>query len=1302
MYALTPAHGASAADDMVVEPEDTFFAKQPPAHGGAAAVPPVDLRALYNGSAAKAAALLDSGESEPGAPKAAEMRDEEPNAPTTKEEEDLPASEEQDSTEEPVAPTTTGDDDEDRPASGPHSNDDGEEESSGSSSDDENPVSKEQWNWLRDAVVLHGKKFPEDGKDKAGDGCVNLIMQFIHCRKYGTFSNWTLHYNFLTEALYEVVDVPAHRQGRTKCDVADADLFQEFMRLWMPPEWRLDEATANKLNRHVNDPVIPPPPGVGLRPPNVDLLQRSSALASVARLPGGGTHEQRVLAYMQGKHAPTLDDDDPDRLLTAPQELLPRESLIKRAGFYLALDEPPSAAERRAAILVQPNDVDLCYPAGRRLRGDVDLPPPATPLKFPTGPPTVPGGGLPVDFMIGGGGGGGGGAAGCRCCNGEGGEPADGAADDEDVIMCSQCGEAEPTDDDEDEEDEEDEEEPELEDAERDGDGEAANKCEDMVVDDEHEEEVADTGPEGAGATKQASDPSADEGSVPMAVEPETHMGSALLHEPFEGEADERAAAGVGVGADAGADASADGELAGTDDEATGAEQVEYKEPQHDPIPHDETSTPAYLPKDKDGPLHFCERVLIRDIEGEHQDYNLLRGLATRWHAPNDADKTGTYEISVDNNDFCIRVAPENLMRAHSYDYKTEAARKQFKARMFDPILRKSNGEPLKTDFRQLTMPSTNHEVMPPQFAVLASLIPVASEEIEKSGEVERKVVDPQEWAKGLNLKLPTDKKDFADITDVVTSVENKLIWRMLPNTIRSVMTALIESGKLDWDDILEDGNLFWDISYTERPEWPEPDRWHQTIVNFLLQMAWERSIDLHQPLYPTARMQVLRDLFLGEWSMRSHRVGMQMWKHYFPDKMPAAEEDDLPHDVLPMEAQLERTSPADLSLYEIQRNANILANQLKLRELFGDDHVAEGAARPKPKAKSRASSSSTAAAAAAPSRSSARARPKVSYVEQKKKPKARGRGASDDDDDDDDDASDDDAAGSGDEFEEDSDDEGGSGADSSDEYADDEDDDEGGGGGGKQRAMSKAEGKKPKAPKKGKSAAGGGGKGKGKGKAAGAGTGGGKTKVVRGGNRCASVPFGGEGFRCPSSGKFFPSAEKALANAKEKHGHSGEREVDADGKSPCLWCKQKILVVFASNPNRINPATLSRHEALHVKGTPLRQAFVCPHPGCVEAFGKDADKAWKHAWEEHGIARDKTRCLWEDCSQGMRDAEAKEHRFRKPSAYKEHEAAHTGIFPFNCSCGGYSCLKKKDLETHQRGAKCPLGLPPKVASSGN
>ena len=123
---------------------------------------------------------------------------------------------------------------------------------------------------------------------------------------------------------------------------------------------------------------------------------------------------------------------------------------------------------------------------------------------------------------------------------------------------------------------------------------------------------------------------------------------------------------------------------------------------------------------------------------------------------------------------------------------------------------------------------------------------------------------------------------------------------------------------------------------------------------------------------------------------------------------------------------------------------------------------------------------------------------------------------------------------------------------------------------------------------------------------------------------------------------------------------------------------------------------TLRRHEALHEKGTPLRQAFVCPHPGCVEAFGKDVDTAWKHAWEAHGIPRDHKRCLWAACQK-----DDPEHRFKFPSVYKEHESTHTGIFPFTCACG-YGSVVKKTLEQHQRGSKCPKGLPPKVASSGN
>ena len=105
---------------------------------------------------------------------------------------------------------------------------------------------------------------------------------------------------------------------------------------------------------------------------------------------------------------------------------------------------------------------------------------------------------------------------------------------------------------------------------------------------------------------------------------------------------------------------------------------------------------------------------------------------------------------------------------------------------------------------------------------------------------------------------------------------------------------------------LAQDGNFFWEICFTERPEWIEPDRWHQTVCNFLLVrkghtaaaspmpapatllglpgyvpsgltishaltaccpcplqlMAWERKVDRHRPLYPTARLQMLRDLW--------------------------------------------------------------------------------------------------------------------------------------------------------------------------------------------------------------------------------------------------------------------------------------------------------------------------------------------------------------------------------------------------------------------------------------------------------
>ena len=150
--------------------------------------------------------------------------------------------------------------------------------------------------------------------------------------------------------------------------------------------------------------------------------------------------------------------------------------------------------------------------------------------------------------------------------------------------------------------------------------------------------------------------------------------------------------------------------------------------------------------------------------------------------------------------------------------------------------------------------------------------------------------------------------------------------------------------------------------------------------------MAWERTIHPHCALYPTARLQMLRDLFYGEWAMRTHRLGLQLWPIYFKEDAEA----DAAAAAAGEPSQLSRVRALadDLSAYEHQRNANIADNQRRLRELFGTDAprlAKKSAPRRAPPA---------AAPPAEPSRSSGRVQSQtpVSYALGKRK-----RGGSDD-----------------------------------------------------------------------------------------------------------------------------------------------------------------------------------------------------------------------------------------------------------------------------------------------------------------
>ena len=82
------------------------------------------------------------------------------------------------------------------------------------------------------------------------------------------------------------------------------------------------------------------------------------------------------------------------------------------------------------------------------------------------------------------------------------------------------------------------------------------------------------------------------------------------------------------------------------------------------------------------------------------------------------------------------------------------------------------------------------------------------------------------------------------------------------------------------------------------------------------------------------------------------------------------------------------------------------------------------------------------------------------------------------------------------------------------------------------------------------------------------------RKKVVKSRGDRAGPPPGGDGFECPASGctSVFDTAEEALEHGAT-HGLSGAREVDAEGRSCCLWqgCGKKIKVVKPSRPDKLD-----------------------------------------------------------------------------------------------------------------------------------
>ena len=645
------------------------------------------------------------------------------------------------------------------------------------------------------------------------------------------------------------------------------------------------------------------------------------------------------------------------------------------------------------------------------------------------------------------------------------------------------------------------------------------------------------------------------------------------------------------------------------------------------------------LPSDPNLPgLKRGESVLLAGLV-EMVEYNGRAGICVRWWADD-----GRYGVLLQDCELTIAAMPQNILRA------ANAAAANASDATADPTA--SDGGDVDTD----------------EAARLSSLAPVITEEILPDGTMQVSIITSHHKQQhstssqhiiaslhSLNLSPPPpstshlspqllkspeiilckqyDEKDL-EVLDIRTvdsvHLHNKILWvNVLPLKIKKCISQLISNDMLEWTDVLEDGNLFWEIGYTDKPIWPEPERWQATVCNFLHLLAYEKSVEGRERLYPTARLQIVRDLYFAEWQQRSHELGTKLQPIYFDGVVGEA-------------------GPSDgLSAYERKRQRTMLVNQQKLIDLgiLSDVNALRQSGK---KAKKAPAPKQPKGDPAGPSRTSGRlaSQPKLNYKAEKVILDSDDEGGTDEEaDDDDDDA-----------VVNESDDEDASGSDL-------EEEEEGEPAGG----SSSAAGKKKKASKP--KAKGGGGKKGGKAKAA-AEDGVVTKKYVRSRGDKASVAPGGRGFKCPvdNCDTFFDTAAEALAHAVENCGFEGNgRASRNDGGNSRLYDEKgshaACGTVAAEDEGELQQqgvwrsadlSSVHNHEAGHTRAR--RQGLCLPAPGlrlCV----RRRRQVWDHAEAEHSIERDLGMCLWEDAALGGR-------RRR----YTKHEPTHTGVWPHHCS----------------------------------
>ena len=532
-----------------------------------------------------------------------------------------------------------------------------------------------------------------------------------------------------------------------------------------------------------------------------------------------------------------------------------------------------------------------------------------------------------------------------------------------------------------------------------------------------------------------------------------------------------------------------------------------------------------------------------------------------------------------------------------------------------------------------------HEEFLTPQLSLLSSLIPVAIkfydwenecivfDWVDSTPEVGRiKKLKPGETAPPRPPNEPICEE---------TSTENKVLWaNCMPPIVQDVMNQLLRRGVLTWADILaDDHNVLWEICLTDSPEFIEPDRWNKTVCNFMLLLAYERTYTQTEKLYPTVRLQVLRDLFVREWRHRSRRFGNDIYhlveRYRHPDEL-----------------DMRLKIAEQYSEYERARNEQVLKNQVMLKEL-GLDRLVNEKPAPAPRATRKQPADKKAPACAT------RCSPRI------KKPPPGAPSCSADRFSDDGDSSDDDEGATSDY--EDSGSESESDAplnlDASDTDLEEEQDEPDGKKaaakktGGKQRALKKVSGSThgvatSDQPKSAKSASGA------------------VLRVVAKTHTTLRI----------SGGAPDENAEIAEALAQAKKAHGIELGVASE---PMRGVVDRCCKTFGSADSSAHFSTQS---------LPPPRGYMCPQPACEAAF-RTAQAAWEHAKLAHGIEHDPLQCLFERCGAVSKNT----------VAAGVHAKEHTkeGYFAlFHCQNCGAGHNKVVGVRDCCRVTECSCGVP--------